>query len=49
MAVNLSNTGETNVVSTPDQPCESKNKTEFVKDNYSLITTDIDTKIRTFY
>ena len=48
MAVNLSNIGEANVVSTPDQPCESKNKTEFVKDNYSLITTDIDTKLELF-
>ena len=26
-----------------------RNKTEFVKDKYSLITKDIDTKIRTFY
>jgi hypothetical protein len=45
MAVDLSNTGEANVVSTRDQPCQSKNKTEFVKDKNSLITTDIDTKL----
>ena len=44
MAVDLSNTGEANVLSTPDQPCQNQNKTEFIKDKYSLITTDIDTK-----
>ena len=44
MAVDLSNTGEANFLSTPDQPCQSQNKTEFIKDKHSLITTDIDTK-----
>ena len=45
MAVDLSNTGEANVFSTPDQPCQNQNKSEFIKDKYSLITTDIDTKL----
>ena len=48
MAVDLSNTGEANVVSTRDQPRQSKNKTECIKDKYSLITTDIDTKLELF-
>ena len=46
--MDLSNTGEANVVSTRVQPCQSKNKTEFIKDKYSLITTDIDTKLELF-
>jgi len=45
MAVDLSNTGEANVLSTPDQPCQNQNKTEFIKDKYSLMTTVIDTKL----
>jgi hypothetical protein len=45
MAVDLSNTGEATVVSIPDQPCQNQNKIEFIKDNYSLILTDIDTKL----
>jgi hypothetical protein len=45
MAVDLSNTGEANVLSIPDQPCQSQNKIEYIKDKYSLITTDIDTKL----
>ena len=48
MAVYLSNTGEANVVSTPDQPCQNQNKTEFAKDKNSLITTDIDNKLELF-
>ena len=45
MAVDLSNTGEANILSIPDQPCQSQNKTEFIKYKYCLITTDIDTKL----
>ena len=45
MAADLSNIGETNILSTPDLPCQSQNKTEFIKDKYSLILTDIDTKL----
>jgi hypothetical protein len=45
MAVDLSNTGEANVLSTSDQPYQNQNKTEFIKNKYSLITTDIDTKL----
>jgi hypothetical protein len=45
VAVDLSNTGEANVRSTSGQPCQSKNKTVFIKDKCSLITTDIDTKL----
>ena len=45
MAVDLSKTGEANVRSFPDQPCQNQNKTEFIKDKYSLITTDIATKL----
>jgi len=45
MAVDVSNTGEANVLSTQDQPCQNQNKTEFIKDKYSLITPDIDTKL----
>ena len=44
MAVDLSNTGEANVLSTPYQPCQNENKIEFIKDKYGLITTDIDSK-----
>jgi len=43
MHVKLS--GEANVLSTPDQLCQNQKKTEFIKDKYSLITTDIDTKL----
>ena len=45
ITVDLSNAGEANVLSTPDQPCQNQNKTEFIKDKYSLITTDIATKL----
>ena len=45
MAVDLSNTGEANGLSIPDQPCQNQNKTEFKKDKNSLILTDIDTKL----
>ena len=41
-------TGEANVRSFPDQPCQNQNKTEFIKDKNSLITTDIDTKLEFF-
>ena len=40
MAADLSSTGEA-----PDQPCQNQNKTKFIKDKYSLILTDIDTKL----
>ena len=45
MAADLSNTGEATVLSIQDQPCQNQNKTEFKKDKYSLILTDIDTKL----
>ena len=45
MAADLSNIGEANILSTPDLPCQNQNKTEFIKDKYSLILTDIDTKL----
>jgi hypothetical protein len=45
MAADLSNIGEANVLTTPDLPCQNQNKTEFIKDKYSLIFTDIDTKL----
>jgi hypothetical protein len=44
MAVDLSKTGEANVRSFPDQPCQYQNKTEFIKDKNSLITTGIKAK-----
>jgi hypothetical protein len=45
IAVDLSKTGEANVRSSPDQPCQNQNKTEFIKDKNSLITTGIKAKI----
>ena len=45
MAVDLSKTGEANVRSFPDQPCQNQNKTEFIKNKNSLITTGIKAKI----
>ena len=44
MAVDLSKIGEANVRSFPDQPCQNQNKTEFIKDKNSLITTGIKAK-----
>jgi hypothetical protein len=44
MTVDLSKTGEANVRSFPDQPCQNQNKTEFIKDKNSLITTGIKAK-----
>ena len=45
MAVDLSKTGEANVRSFPNQPCQNQNKTEFIKDKNSLITTGIKAEI----
>jgi hypothetical protein len=45
MAVDLSKTGEANVRSFPDQPCQNQNKTEFIKDKNSLIMTGIKAEI----
>ena len=48
MAVDLSKTGEANVRSFPDQPCQNQNKTEFINDKNILIMTGIKANIWIF-